>query len=149
MKTFRVSIVALSAVMLAGGLFGNVAAQKASKTQWDGVFTDEQVLRGAPLYEKECASCHGKNLEGGEMAPVLAGGDFGANWEGETLDKLVKRSQETMPPNNPGGLTRKQIADVIAFMLSRDGVPAGAAELPTQADALAAIKYQFQNPAAK
>jgi hypothetical protein len=54
-----------------------------------------------------------------------------------------------MPPANPGGLTRKQIADILAFMLSRDGAPAGTTELPTQADALTAIKYQFQKPAAK
>lgn len=151
MKTFRISFVALSAMLVTGGFLGQagtVAAQ-SGKTQWDGIFTTEQVQRGAELYAKECASCHGKNLEGGEMAPVLAGGDFGANWEGETLAALMKRSQETMPPNSPGAFTRKQISDIVAFMLSRDGAPTGAAELPTQTDALTAIKYHFQKPDGK
>ena len=41
------------------------ANQRASV--WDGVYTAAQAQRGAPLYEKDCAECHGADLTGGEM----------------------------------------------------------------------------------
>ena len=47
-----------------------------SRSVWDGVYTDEQAKRGAPLYSQYCASCHGAELTGGEMAPALVGSDF-------------------------------------------------------------------------
>ena len=50
-----------------------------SLSVWDGVYTDEQAKRGTPLYSQFCASCHGPDLTGGEMAPALAGGDFSSN----------------------------------------------------------------------
>ena len=39
-------------------------------------YTEEQATRGKGLYSQECASCHGSELTGGEMAPPLAGCTF-------------------------------------------------------------------------
>src|SRR5215211_8361797 len=52
---------------------------------WDGVYTEEQAKRGGPLYSEYCASCHGPELMGGEMAPPLASGDFISGWDGLTV----------------------------------------------------------------
>ena len=81
----------LTGAALAFGLV-HLAAQNP-RTAWDGVYTAEQAARGEPLYSQNCASCHGPNLTGGEMAPSLVGGDFGANWNDLSLGDLFERGR--------------------------------------------------------
>ena len=45
---------------------------------WDGVYTEEQAGRGQALYAKECASCHGASLSGGEDG--ASADRLGASW---------------------------------------------------------------------
>lgn len=60
--------------------FGGWPAQERaeSRSVWDGVYTEEQAKRGETVYGKECSSCHGDLLTGGESAPALTGGVFQA-----------------------------------------------------------------------
>lgn len=127
------------------GAGGSVAAQ-ASKSQWDGVYTEEQAHRGEPLYSQYCASCHGPDLAGGEMAPGLTGGEFSSNWNDLSLGELFDRIRISMPQNSPGSLSRQQNADILSFMLFKAGVPAGKAELPTQTEVLGTIKFVASKP---
>ena len=113
---------------------------------WDGVYTDQQAQRGRALYETECGSCHGAELEGDAMAPPLAGASFPTNWDGLPLSELADRIRMTMPVDMPGKLNREQTADIIAYMLERNGFPAGAAELPGQADAVQGIAFEARKP---
>jgi S-disulfanyl-L-cysteine oxidoreductase SoxD len=130
----------------AAAAFGSVSAQQ-SKSQWDGVYSAEQAKRGEVLYQEKCASCHGPDMAGGEMAPGLSGGDFTANWNDLSLGDLFERMRISMPQNNPGSLSRAQNADVLAFMLSKGGYPAGQAELPSQTEVLNEIKFLAMKPA--
>jgi mono/diheme cytochrome c family protein len=125
---------------------GRVTAQQ-SGSQWDGVYTAEQAKRGEPLYAQQCASCHGQDLTGGEMAPGLVGGEFSSNWNDLSIGELFERIRLSMPQNSPGSLSRQQDADILAYMLARAGAPSGAAELPTQTDVLNTIKFVGQKPA--
>ena len=145
---FTVAVAALFGIIAFGasGARGTVAAQGA-KTQWDGVYTADQAKRGEGLYSQYCASCHGPDLTGGEMAPGLTGGEFQSNWNDLSLGELFERMRISMPQNAPGSLSRQQDADILAFMLSKAGVPAGQTELPTQAEVLNAIKFIAQKPA--
>ena len=54
--------------------------QEASSSVLDGVFTSAQALRGGGLYNENCASCHGQDFMGDEMAPSIAGNDFIVFW---------------------------------------------------------------------
>ena len=122
----------LSIVRAAAGLPDVQDTQKkadGSLSVWDGVYTDKQAKRGTPLYSQFCASCHGPDLTGGEMAPALAGADFSSNWNGLTLGDLFERMRTSMPQNDPGGLSRQQNADILAYMLSSNKFPAGTTEL--------------------
>jgi len=49
-----------------------------------------------------------------------------------------------MPGDAPGSLKPAEVADVIAFMLSKGGFPAGQTELPNDAAALKQLKYAAQ-----
>ena len=144
MNSTKILLTLAGVAMLGASL--TISAQQSAKTQWDGIYTEAQAKRGEPLYAKACASCHGVNLLGGEMAPTLVGGDFSANWENLTIGELVKRIHETMPPENPKGLSRREVVDILAFMFAVDNVPAGTTELPTQADPLNAIKFKALRP---
>jgi S-disulfanyl-L-cysteine oxidoreductase SoxD len=120
------------------------AAQQAPpmRSVWDGVYTAEQSRRGEPLYAQNCSSCHGPMLEGGEMAPPLAGGAFNANWNGLSLGDLSERIRISMPQNSPGSLSRQQYADILAVMLGAGEFPQGTAELPREVEALKQIAFE-------
>jgi mono/diheme cytochrome c family protein len=128
---------------LAGASTWGSAAAAQGKSQWDGVFTDEQAKRGNAVYTKECASCHGDALEGMGEAPSLSGGEFAAAWNDLTLNQLFDRIQKTMPQSAPGSLSREQYAEVIAHILQKNGAPAGKTELPSNMTGLGEITYKM------
>lgn len=124
------------------------AQETASRSVWDGVYTAEQARRGEALYGRECASCHGAELTGGEEAPALAGPAFLANWEGLTLGDLSERIRISMPPNNPKRLGRQQIADILGHLLSANSFPAGKTELDSKTELLKQIRIEATKPKA-
>jgi S-disulfanyl-L-cysteine oxidoreductase SoxD len=111
---------------------------------WDGVYTDEQSKRGAALYAKECAACHGTELSGGEEAPPLSGGAFMSNWSGLTVGELFERVRLSMPEGRPGTLSRQQNADIVAYLLRFNQFPAGKTELAKDTDILKQIRFEAQ-----
>jgi mono/diheme cytochrome c family protein len=125
------------------------AQAPASRSVWDGVYTEDQAKRGETIYRKECAACHGDMLTGGESAPPLTGGAFLANWDGLTMGDLFDRIRKTMPQSNPGRLTRQQDADILAFMLSVNKFPSGKTELYRQSEMLKEIRFELAKPAPK
>ena len=118
----------------------------AGRTQWDGIFTEEQAKRGAGLYSEHCASCHGVNLSGVERAPSLIGYEFGVAWDNASLGELFDLIRTSMPQDNPNSLSRQANADILAFILQRSGVPAGTADLPTDSDVLNMIQFVMTEP---
>jgi len=123
-----------------------VHAQPPTKSVWDGVYTDEQANRGKALYSENCASCHGSELTGGEMAPPLSGGEFMAGWDGLTVGDLFERIRISMPQNAPGSLSGQQNSDILAFVFNANKFPAGQTELPKEAGILKTIKFETKKP---
>jgi mono/diheme cytochrome c family protein len=117
-------------------------AAQTSRSVWDGVYSEDQAKRGGALYSKECSSCHGTELTGGESAPALVGDAFLSNWNGTTVGDLFERIRKSMPQDNPGRLTRQQDADILAFMLSANKFPVGKAELDRETEILKGIKIE-------
>lgn len=131
------------AVICGAILFTAISAvAQQSNSIWDGVYTQEQADRGKALYTQQCGSCHGKSLDGSGQVPPLAGADFKNNWNGQTLDDLLEKMQTSMPADKPGTLSRDQNADILAFLLLQNGFPAGHTALPSDAAALAKIKFE-------
>jgi mono/diheme cytochrome c family protein len=122
-------------------------AQEAHSV-WDGVYTEEQAMRGGSFYTRSCANCHGANLEGADMSPALTGGAFLSNWNGSTLGGLFERIRVSMPADRPGTLGRQEIADIVAFILTSNRFPAGKTELPREAQLLKEIRFEARKPPA-
>jgi mono/diheme cytochrome c family protein/SAM-dependent methyltransferase len=135
MKTFVLVLASAAAI-----------AAQASRSVWDGVYTDDQASRGAALFDRECAGCHGPGGAGGSMAPALVGAAFAANYDGQTVGDLFDRNRTTMPPGKEGQLSGQQAADITAFILQVNKFPAGAPELATQTMMLKQIKYVADKP---
>jgi S-disulfanyl-L-cysteine oxidoreductase SoxD len=118
------------------------SSAEPSQSVWDGIYTEDQAKRGEPLYSQRCARCHGPDLTGGETAPALASAEFKGNWSGLSVDDLFERIKISMPQDNPGSLSRQQTADILAFVLSRGGFPAGGTELAREAEVLKQIRFE-------
>jgi mono/diheme cytochrome c family protein len=116
------------------------------------VFTAEQARRGQLAYTGPCDRCHGYKLDGASddpdmlPAPPVAGRKFLRKWNGRSLAALFEYLRVTMPSNNPGYLPERDVADIVAYMLSMSGVPAGAAPLPPEPGALARIVIAPRSP---
>ncbi len=98
-----------------------------------GGFTTAQATAGASIYAARCAQCHGAQLQGG-AGPALSGSSFRAsiNASYATAGKLYDFTAKQMPANAPGSLSATQYADVVAFMLTHNGYPAGDTALTAQ-----------------
>ncbi len=105
-------------------------------------YSEEQSTTGQQIYEQRCASCHGFNLEGFELAPSLSGNFFARRWGAGPADNLARNVQR-MPPNE-AGLSEEQVASVLAYILSRNGVESGANLLPTNLGQLASLTIPAQ-----
>jgi mono/diheme cytochrome c family protein len=143
----RIATAAVIALAVIVGFYSALRAQ-ATRSVWDGVYTEDQAKRGSVLFDLECASCHGPAGAGGGMAPALIGAAFSANYDGLTVDDLFERNRTTMPVGKEGQLSRQQNADIMAFMLQCNKCPAGTAELPTRAMMLKQIEYLAETPEA-
>ena len=132
--------------MLATSVVLASAQAGSTRSVWDGVYADEQALRGEKVSAAQCARCHGQTLTGAEAAPALVGDAFNANWEGVPLGELFERIRVSMPQDTPGSLSRQQNADLIAYLLKLAKMPAGSAELPTDTAVLGQILYVSNRP---
>lgn len=142
MKQMRPTFaVAVAAALVALGIgISRTVVFAQDKTTWSGIFTAEQVERGKAKATAECTACHGMNLKG-DLAPALIGPDFIDHWYDARLAELTQRIQNTMPQSNPGSLKPEEYADVVAYLLSENGFPAGSETLKmAPIEALDAIK---------
>jgi len=140
----RLLVVVLSMLGTIGPI-AHMQSASSSRTSRDGVFTEAQDKRGAGIYERECSTCHGATLKGGEGSPPLTGPDFSANWSGKSIGDLFDKIRQTMPapPEEPGKLTPQQTADVVAHILSVNECPPGMNELASDLQQLKGIRIAF------
>jgi S-disulfanyl-L-cysteine oxidoreductase SoxD len=105
--------------------------QESRRTIWDGVFSDDQALRGQRAYTQSCARCHADDLLGTSNAPALVGQPFFSRFDRSTADDVVQTIRRTMPQEAPNSLAAEAYVDVVSYLFKANGSPAGAAELTT------------------
>ncbi len=93
-----------------------------------GFYTAAQADSGHDLFNNHCAECHRPDLTGA-MGPALIGTPFKQHWGGQTVESLYTFEHTKMPATNPGSLPGKEIMAITAYILKRNGLPAGSAEL--------------------
>jgi len=133
---FRVSI--LFAIAVVGAVM-TAAPESAltgqSKTVWDGVYTERQAARGAISFAMHCQRCHAGTTNDGDEGRSLAGQPFWKSYRESTVDYLLDYVSRNMPNGAGGALSAEEYADVVAFILSRNALPAGTSELTRESAA--------------
>jgi mono/diheme cytochrome c family protein len=119
------ALILVSALAWAISLVGHA---RQTRTVTDGVYLDAQATRGQQIYQAQCATCHGNALEGA-VGPPLAGDGFLAVWAMRSLADLVDKIEKTMPPQQPGSVSRQQAIDLAAYVLRAGTFRAGQTEL--------------------
>ena len=117
-----------------------VAADSAGHAIRDGVYTVEQGRRGEAYFLATCASCHKPELTGSQIVPALAGDAFLERWSRKTAGDLFEKIRSMPPVPIPVRPTAREYADIVAFILSRNSMPAGQQELAADFEALATIR---------
>lgn len=113
---------------LVDGALAQESAEAAAVAPVEGGWvTPEQAERGADLYAQRCSSCHGEDIVSAFGTYPNAGLFFG----------FVSTA---MPADAPGSLPHQQYADIIAYLLSENGMPVGTEELPPDQAVLSEIK---------
>jgi|HigsolmetaAR202D_1030399.scaffolds.fasta_scaffold00994_9 mono/diheme cytochrome c family protein len=103
------------------GLVALSAALANGRSTKDGAFTAEQAERGKAVYDKSCVNCHQVDFYRERLA----------RWENKTVGELFESLSTSMPADNVGGLLTSEYIDVIAYIFSITGSPAGDEELTT------------------
>jgi mono/diheme cytochrome c family protein len=101
----------------------------------DGIFSAEQARRGRAGFLWNCMECH-------ELEEYTAAGAYLEEMEGKTVWDVFEFIWSEMPEDNPSLLEPEEYADILSYILSVYGMPAGEADLPTDRGALEDIVVQ-------
>ena len=111
-------------------------AAASAKTTLSGIYTMAQAGKGEVTYYTQCVSCHPKG--------TYAGPGFKSNWNGKPLSDLWDWISNKMPKNDPGTLAPAEVAEVMAYILQQNKMPAGKVPLPANEKAMYAIRIQIK-----
>jgi len=100
----------------------------ADPTTADGIFTLAQADRGEDLFRSICSNCH-------DRADWTEEG-FKGRWEGQSVYQFWYYINDRMPYDDPWSLTRQQVTDVVTYILTLNGLPAGDTELAVDDDSI-------------
>lgn len=140
--------VVLAPLLFATALIPGTLAAQAKSEPDSGVFTAAQADAGRRIYTTYCVACHGVELEG-STGPALAGQEFHARWNGQdeqTLTALFEVLRTTMPRPAMGSLSAQAYLDVMAYLLQRNGAPAGGRPLTVAALATTTLPEAAGSP---
>ncbi|MDG2250147.1 MAG: PQQ-binding-like beta-propeller repeat protein [Gammaproteobacteria bacterium] len=84
-------------------------------------FSEAQVQEGKQVYDLNCASCHGVNLEGAAVIPGLSDATFASKWSEAPLEQFA-RDLQRMPPGNQDAISEENYRQLVAYILSNNGV---------------------------
>ena len=115
------------------------AKSPSSSSTLLGVYTDEQAGRGKEVYVGSCKTCHSPASH--------TGATFAKWWKGKQLSELFNFIAARMPKNDPGSLAIEDVADVTAYLLKLNAMPAGTGELPADADSLRKFRIELKRSA--
>jgi mono/diheme cytochrome c family protein len=94
----------------------------------DGWYTQDQATRGHQLFNNYCAQCHRPDLTGA-AGPALVGDAFLKQWSNKPLNDLFAFEHSKMPATNPGSVPDDTMWSITAYILQKNGLPAGSVAL--------------------
>jgi alcohol dehydrogenase (cytochrome c) len=93
-----------------------------------------QAEAGALAFGSNCAACHGVNLEGTTLGPLLSGNSFLQRWGTQTPALLLNNIQTNMPPGGNEGISDGDYLNIVAHILNVNGVDGAITALSADTD---------------
>src|ERR1700722_1603826 len=148
-KLFFVGTVAVFA-MLWLSILGpsRLYAQSGERRIQNAPFTVAQAGLGRTAYARDCAQCHGANLDDSEFGPPVKGQAFSAKWSGKSVASLFMYISSKMPTDRPGKLGNAEYTQILTYILQANGAQPGNSELPSDTEALSAMTIPEYSPSA-
>lgn len=137
---FRTTVALLAVVCLSRSdlLAQGPPPDSAAAADSVGVYSEDQARRGQSIYSKNCVECH--------SASAYTGSAFRRVWGSRSAFELWEQIRTTMPEDNPGKLSHQEYADIVAYLLKLNKLPAGPADLPGEPDKLQQIMIRISRP---
>jgi hypothetical protein len=130
-----VGLSALPVVVVAQrGTTPKPGAAAARTTTMSGVYSPAQAGRGEETFMGICVGCH--------PVATYTGANFDKSWGGKPLSDLYDWISNKMPKNDPGSLSPPESAQVMAYLLKMNSIPAGKSELPPDPATLRRIRIE-------
>jgi alcohol dehydrogenase (cytochrome c) len=120
MKICRYVVISVTFILLAA-CSGDDNNQQSNPTDTVATFSN-QAASGAETYSTNCATCHGANLEGTTLGPLLSGNAFLTRWGTQSPSQLFNNVKSNMPPGGNENLTDSDYLNVVAHIMSVNGV---------------------------
>ncbi|MEX0964523.1 MAG: PQQ-binding-like beta-propeller repeat protein [Pseudohongiellaceae bacterium] len=129
------SILFISALLLLLAACGGESNPQVATDQASAAVTfSSQAEDGATAFASNCAACHGANLEGTTLGPILTGGAFLQRWGTQTPALLLNNIQANMPPGGNEGISAEDYLNIVAHILSSNGVDGAVTALTASSD---------------
>ncbi|HUF26394.1 MAG TPA: c-type cytochrome [Gemmatimonadaceae bacterium] len=120
-----------AATHAAGGQ--SAPSQAKARSALEGAYADSQAQRGENTFRTTCAACH--------AVSTLTGAPFERRWGGRSAYDLFDLISTTMPFEDPGGMSRQEYVEIVAYLLKLNGYPASASTpLPAERDQLRLVR---------
>lgn len=133
LTTFLVCLIAIASLVSVGlaATIMPVAPQigRSQNNVWNGVYTENQAMRGSAEFEANCAGCHQTDVDPENTDAQFVGRTFMSRWREYDLDSLFTFISASMPRRDPGSLPDQAYVDIIAHFLDINAFPAGAEAL--------------------
>ena len=118
-------IIALAPVFIGAVAVAGMPTSASSHQVTSPQYTTAQADAGQETFLQSCAFCHEPDLAGGDEGPPLSGAYFASSWGGSPVTDLLSFVRDEMPFDSPGSLAEDAYVDVISYILSVNGIPAG------------------------
>ncbi len=124
----RGAVLGVLGALAIGALLPLAAAGAGAKAP--ALYAKSQIAAGEKAYSTKCAMCHGANLEGG-AGPPLSGPNMTTLGTKThlTVGDMFGYITANMPMNAPASLSHDEYVAVTAYILNKNGYPAGSKPL--------------------
>lgn len=132
MKTTK-SILGMAVLVLLSSC-GSEESSAPTEASIDAMNFSAQADAGATAFAGNCAACHGANLEGTTLGPLLSGNSFLQRWRTQTPALLLSNIQSNMPPGGNEGISDEDYLNIVAHILNVNGVDGAITALTASTD---------------
>jgi len=109
------------------------------------LYSAAQATQGAQKFADNCSQCHGDNLEG-LSGPALTGANFASEKAAFKVGDIFTILTNNMPATAPGSLAHDDYVQIMAFLLQKNGYPAGSSELKFDEATKSAVPFLYRAP---